>query len=85
MAGFHGTTYHPHLVEYGGFSGMSPRGPDSSSRGGSPAFSFGSPKLYSHLEWDDEFRVPGTVYSAALFFAASYLVAGMAYITYINQ
>lgn len=60
---------------------MSPRGPDSSSRGGSPAFSLGSPKLYSHLEWDDEFRVPGIV---ALTIAASYLVVGTAYYSFIT-
>lgn len=74
MAGLRGAPYHPHLVEYG--DNMSPRGPDSSSRGGSPAFSFGSPKLYSHLEWDDEFRVPGIV--ALIAAAANYLVVGTA-------
>ncbi|XP_067928182.1 cytoplasmic dynein 1 intermediate chain 2-like isoform X2 [Watersipora subatra] len=40
-----------HISNYGG----SHRDFDS-SRGGSPAFSFGSPRLFSHLEWDDEFR-----------------------------
>ena len=61
--GYHavnGAHYHQHSDYGGGF--VSPRGFDSSSRGGSPAFSFGSPKLFSnHLEWDDEFRVAGTV------------------------
>lgn len=55
----HGAHY-PHMADYAPGS-SSPRGLDS-SRGGSPAFSFGSPRIFSnHLEWDDEFRVAGTV------------------------